>query len=86
MYVTRSACACALRIMYYQWRGTRSAGTCATGSKYWCTADSYFSSSVGCDDILIIELSIAITRCIVRRAVVSIDYDIYQISCISFSG
>jgi hypothetical protein len=45
MYVTYSACAGALRVMYYQWRGTRRAGTCAMGSKYWCAAGSYFSSS-----------------------------------------
>jgi hypothetical protein len=31
--------------MYYQWRGSRSAGTCATGNKYWCAAGSCFSSS-----------------------------------------
>jgi hypothetical protein len=47
MYITCSACAGVLRVINYQWRGSRSAGICATGNNIWCAAGSYFSSSEG---------------------------------------
>jgi hypothetical protein len=56
---TRSERAYALRVMYYHWRGSGSAWTCATGSNNRCATGSYFCSSV---ESAVAEVAVEISK------------------------